>query len=79
MKTFLSLVATAAVMAAGAAAFAGGDCCGKGSGSGDCGYTCQNMCPLAKSANEHRSYGKEGSSVHTKALAAQVQKNLSKI
>ena len=79
MKKFLSLVATAAVMAAGASAMSGGDCCGKSGGSGDAGYNCQNMCPLAKSANEHRSYGSEGSAVQSKALASQVQKNLAKI
>ena len=46
--------------------------------AGDSGFSCANGCPLAKQANERRSYGNETAS--SKATpAAQVQKNLSKI
>jgi hypothetical protein len=77
MKKMLSLFAAAAVVAAGAAAFAGGDC---GSGAeGSSGFSCQNMCPLAKQANERRAYGTEGSTVRLQALAAQVQKSLARV
>jgi hypothetical protein len=46
--------------------------------AGDCsGFSCQNMCPLAKAAGEHRSFGKETPA--KAALAAQVQKSLAKV
>jgi len=46
--------------------------------AGDCGgFSCQNMCPLAKKAGELRSFGKESPS--KAALAAQVQKSLAKV
>ena len=42
------------------------------------GFSCQNACPLAQTANKHRSFGIEGSAART-ALGIQVQKNLARI
>ena len=46
------------------------------------GYRCENECPLAKSANEHRAYGTEAirvsSALHAD-LSASVERNLAKI
>jgi len=66
----LKVVTAVAVLAAGGIALAG-DC-----GSG---FDCQNMCPLAKSANTHRSFGNEGSTARQAALTAMVQKALAKV
>ena len=66
MKTTMRLAALA-VLLVGGAAYAGD----RG------GFSCQNMCPLAKQAGERRSFGKE--SPAKAALAAQVQKSLAKV
>ena len=67
MRKSPGLLAVAAVLAAAGAALAGD------------GFACQNMCPLARKANELRSFGAEGSAARTAALAAQVQKALAKV
>jgi len=67
MKKALALLTVVSVLAAGGAALAGD------------GFNCQNMCPLAKKANEHRSFGSEGSAARQAALAAQVVKSLAKV
>ena len=77
MKKLLGLAVTTAFLAAGAAALAG-DCCG-GSKCCDEDFKCSNPCPLAKTANKHRSFGNEGSAAKCKALACHVQANLGKI
>ena len=77
MKKFLGLVVTTAFLAAGAVAVAG-DCCGGSKACGD-DFKCSNPCPLAQTANKHRSYGNEGSAAKCAALAGLVQKNLSRI
>jgi len=67
MKKALALLTVVSVLAAGGAALAGD------------GFSCQNECPLAQKANEHRSYGSEGSAARQVALAAQVVKGLAKV
>jgi hypothetical protein len=52
--------------------------------AGDCadGFSCCNQCPLAQQANAHRATGREATAVSATvraALAAQVEKNLSRI
>ncbi len=75
MKTLRLIGAAAALAIVAGAAWAGGGC------GGCCDKTdfgCQNQCPLAQQANQHRSYGNEGS-CSQEALAKQVQKNLAKV
>ena len=67
MRKALALLTVVSVLAAGGAALAGD------------GFGCQNMCPLAKQANERRSYGAEGSAARQAALAAQVVKGLARV
>lgn len=43
------------------------------------GFDCRNGCPLAKSANERRAYGREGGAAVQKALTSLVQKNLARV
>ncbi len=57
---------------------AGGGACGDGAAAAG-GFECRNMCPLAKKANELRSYGREGGAAARRALAAQVQKGLARV
>jgi hypothetical protein len=69
----LAVVGAAAVPAATWTAFAG-DCGG--------GFQCDNVCPLAKEANEHRSAGREALTTAPAlraALAATVERNLARI
>ena len=75
MRSAWKVVAAATVLAAGGIAVAGSSWAADSGGSG---FPCQNMCPLARKANEHRSFGTEGS-VAKQALAAQVQRNLAKV
>ena len=67
MKKALGLLAAAAVLSVAGVALAGD------------GFSCQNMCPLAKKANERRSFGAEGSAARQAALGAQVAKALAKV
>jgi hypothetical protein len=79
MKMLAKAVAVVSLAAMAGAAWAGGcggGCCG---GSSKEGFSCENACPLARKANEHRSYGCEGSAAQQKALADHVQKSLSKV
>jgi hypothetical protein len=78
MKSALKVLTAVAVLAAGGIALAG-DCCGGGAKCCGDGFSCQNMCPLAKTANTHRSFGTEGSMARQTALAAQVQKSLARV
>ncbi len=52
--------------------------------AGECleGFSCENICPLAKQANTHRASGREGIAVAPSlraALSAEVARNLSRI
>ena len=72
MRKFLSMLVIAAMSALPLTAI-GGECSG---------FTCQNGCPLAKTANERRATGSESvraSTVVREEVSATVARNLEKI
>ncbi len=71
MKVARLLGVVAVLVSAAGAAWAGGGCCGADFG-------CQNKCPMAQEASQHRSYGTECEAV-CRALADEVEKNLAKV
>lgn len=69
MRSFLAALAFAALLLPALANDIGG-------------FRCDNMCPLAETANAHRAYGLEAQSVSTTArveLASMVLANLAKV
>ena len=86
-----TLIALAIIAMLAVPAFAGdGGCCGgcplsgaRAEGSCDVdGFSCQNMCPLAKQANACRSLGSESRAISVivrKDLADEVAANLQRI
>jgi hypothetical protein len=77
-ESFMKCLPTAALIAALIApAFAGDKSCGQISG-----YRCDNMCPLATTANSHRAYGLEAVSASKFAradVASRVEANLARV